>query len=824
MDRQRPNPASRAARAEALSGREGLGYVARVTEEPTAQSEAETDPLLAPLNEHQRQAVKHGDGPLLVLAGAGSGKTRVITHRVAWLVERRGVAPWHILAVTFTNKAAGEMRERLERLLGPAGAEVQVSTFHAAGATLLRREAERVGLTRSFVIYDDSDQLQLIRRAMKEEGVFEDIKPKTVRQRIDDAKNRAWLPEDLAVGTHDRVGQAVRRVYARYQRLLRAANAVDFGDLLLELVLLFKRHPDVLERYRRRFEYVLVDEFQDTNPVQYELLKLLCPKSRANLCVVGDDDQSIYRWRGADPSNILSFERDFPGAETVKLERNYRSDAGILDAAYAVISKNARRKEKRLWTDRPKGEPLRILFAPDERAEAQLVAAQARELASQGVPYSEIAIFYRVNAQSRVVEEAMRLSGLPYRVVRGRAFYDRAEIKDAAAYLRLAVNPRSDADLERVINTPARGIGATTIERLRGFAQSEELSLYEALAHAGHVPGLNAGAQRRLRAFRDLVDALSSEAAAAGEAGTAVERIVEKSGLIAALVAEQTKEADERTENLREFIGAAFEYDRLHAAGELVGAEGSEEGPLKLAQTPLEAFLEQISLVGDADSEDDSGRVSLMTLHAAKGLEFDAVFMTGMEESVFPHSRALGGESGGVDPEELAEERRLCYVGITRARKRLWFTLAQQRALFGNLQLNDPSRFLADVPRELFDLGAPAAAVQAERHEPGELYVEREDEVDLGDDDGFVVTDEFDQRPEWERRRELERKAQKPPEPLRRRPEVAVPTVGARVRHEQFGDGLVVGSAGGGGPNASVRVRFPGLGERKIVARFLKPL
>ncbi len=802
----------------------------RVNESEPLTKGAGADPLLAPLNEPQREAVQHVDGPLLVLAGAGSGKTRVITHRIAWLVQREGVTPWRVLAVTFTNKAAGEMRERLEGLLGAAAADVHVSTFHSAGAAILRREAERAGRTRSFVIYDDSDQLALVRRALQECGVGERIKAQLVRHRIDQAKNHAQRPQDLPARETDFVGLGVKKAYFAYEKLLRQADAVDFGDLLLKVVILFRENPDVLERYRRRFQYVLVDEFQDTNPAQYELLRLLCPGAGANLCVVGDDDQSIYRWRGADVSNILSFERDFPGTREVKLERNYRSDAGILEAAYQVIRKNERRKEKRLWTDRSRGAPLELAFAPDERGEAAEVARRIRALSREGVPYSEMAVFYRVNAQSRVLEEAMRLAQLPYHIVRGRAFYDRAEIKDAASYLRLSVNARSDADLERVINRPARGLGETTLERLRAFAREREVSLYEALATPALIPQLNAGAQRRLGAFRALLDALKAEAARAPCAHDAVELVLSKTGLVDAYVADGSEEATEKAENLRELSGAAAEFDRLRAEAGApaapppeAGAALPEDGPLQVPQTALEAFLEQISLVGDADADDASARVALMTLHAAKGLEFDAVFLTGMEEGVFPHSRATKGEELALaDPEEMAEERRLCYVGITRARRRLCFSLSRSRSLFGDLQYNDPSRFLSDVPRELFGLPpAPAekAAAGGERI-PGETHVERESELELDDGDGFFA-DEFDQRSEHDRRATARAPARPATPPAPPRPARGpVPAMGARVSHPKFGEGLVVGSSGAG-MNATVTVRFPGQGEKRIVARFL---
>ncbi|HEY3447767.1 MAG TPA: UvrD-helicase domain-containing protein [Myxococcales bacterium] len=818
-----------------------------MSEAPTIPAELASHPLLVGLNPPQQAAVVHGEGPLLVLAGAGSGKTRVITHRVAWLVQERNVVPWHILAVTFTNKAAGEMRERLVKLLGPLAADLHVSTFHATGAAILRREAEKVGLTRSFVIYDDSDQLTLLKRALKECGVGDRIKVQLVRHRIDQAKNLAQGPADMFVGAADFVGQGVRKAYFAYEKLLRQADAVDFGDLLLKVVELFRKDPETLARYRRRFQYLMVDEFQDTNPVQYELLRLLTPSDRPNLCVVGDDDQSIYRWRGADVTNILSFEKDFPGTATVKLERNYRSDAGILEAAYAVISKNLRRKEKRLWTDRPRGLPLSLILAPDERAEAQQVARHIKELQREELPLSEIAVFYRVNAQSRVIEEGMRLAGVPYRVVRGRAFYDRAEIKNAASYLRLAVNPKSDTDLERVINTPARGIGDTTVERLRAHAAANGTNLFEALADPSRIDGLNAGAQRRLAAFRDLVATMHRDVVGAPDAHAAVQKMLDVSGLLDSHAADDSEEGQERAENLREFAGAALQFDELRAAEKAGPAaqpaaipaaspppaidQASEEGPLRPNQSALEAFLEQISLLGDADAEGTGGQVSLMTLHAAKGLEFDAVFLTGMEEGIFPHSRATAGTDAGWDPEEMAEERRLCYVGITRARKRLTFSLARMRALFGDLQQNAPSRFLSDVPKELFGFEGggpsqvredePGFAEEDEERVPGDTYVERDEApaFELDAADGF---DEFDQRPAHERR------AHPTGTPMRRHPMKPAPRlpgpsfpVGARVRHDSLGEGLVV-STSGEGPNARITVRFPGEDERRIVARFLR--
>ncbi|CAM4450379.1 ATP-dependent helicase [Corallococcus exiguus] len=766
--------------------------------------------LLEDLNPPQAEAVLHGDGPLLVLSGAGSGKTRVITRRVAHLVKVHRVFPWRILAVTFTNKAAREMRDRLTQLLGAQANDLVVSTFHSSAAMILRREAEAAGLTRSFVIYDDGDQLSLVKRAMRDAGVEPVMQPREILHRIDQEKNAARLPEDMRVEQEDVRGQIVKRVYAGYQKLLRAANAVDFGDLLLLLVKLFRDRPDVLERYRTRFTHVLVDEFQDTNPVQYAFLRQLAPPPSANLVVVGDDDQSIYRWRGADVDNILQFPMQYPGAKVVKLEQNYRSDQNILTAAHEVISKNPRRMQKKLWSERPKGENLELLLHRDERAEAQEVARRILAVQREGfIKFSSMAVFYRTNAQSRVLEEALRLGRVPYQLVSGRSFYDRAEVRDASAYLRLMVNPRSDADLLRVLNVPARGIGDTTEERLTDFANEQGLSLYEALGERHRIPSLNATAQKRLGGFHQLLQSLHAFSLTAKDAAGAVDQMLKESKLVETLVAEGSDEALTRAENLKELLGAAQEFD-LKRASEMVASaaaleareeeapEGVDSAPLTADIPPLQSFLEQISLVGEADAEVSEGRVALMTLHAAKGLEFDAVFLTGMEEGVFPHSRALKSDDpdGG---EEMAEERRLCYVGFTRARKRLFVSLAQCRSLFGELKYNPPSRFLADVPQALFgfkenDLPPPprAAAMPQRRRnwdddETGPR-VDRSYSQASSDMDG-----------------------------------VGGDVRGMRVRHEQFGSGRIV-AAEGSGPNAKVTVEFGGtVGLKRVIARFLIP-
>ncbi|WP_434388035.1 ATP-dependent helicase [Melittangium boletus] len=778
---------------------------------------AEND-LLADLNEPQKEAVLHGDGPLLVLSGAGSGKTRVITRRVAHLVQLRNVFPWRILAVTFTNKAAREMRERLVHLLGAQAHELVVSTFHSSASMILRRVlreesvAQLVGLTRSFVIYDDGDQLQIVKRAMREAKVDPIMQPREILHRIDQEKNAARLPDDMVVDVEDARGVVVQKTYRAYQRLLRAANAVDFGDLLLLLVDLFRKRPDVLDQYQRRFRHILVDEFQDTNPVQYELLRLLAPpERRPNLVVVGDDDQSIYRWRGASVDNILNFPEQFAGARVVKLEQNYRSDQNILDAAHAVIARNTRRLPKKLWSDRPKGETLTLLLNRDERAEAQEVARRIHGLQREGfIKYSGMAVFYRTNAQSRVVEEALRLARVPYALVSGRSFYDRAEVRDAAAYLRLMVNPRSDADLLRIINTPARGIGDTTVERLADWANQSGVSLYEATASPERIPGLNTAAVRRLAGFHALVSSLHAFSQDAQDAASAVDQMLKETHLVESLMTEGSDESVTRAENLREFLGAAQEFDLNRAAAAVAAADAPatppmrepgddddlDSSPLTEDIPPLNAFLEQISLVGDADAEVGDGKVALMTLHAAKGLEFDAVFLTGMEEGVFPHSRALRGDDS--EGEEMAEERRLCYVGFTRARRRLFVSLAQCRSLFGELRYNPPSSFLADVPQALFGI-VEQELPPAPKETP---YVKRKRDW-ADEDDGPRVDRTYSQASDGEG--------------------IGGDVRGMRVRHQQFGMGRII-STDGQGPNAKVTVDFGGqVGLKRVIARFLMP-
>jgi len=749
---------------------------------------------------------------MLILAGAGSGKTRVLTHRIAHLVQHHQVAPWQVLAVTFTNKAAREMKERLSALLGLAADALWVSTFHASAARVLRTESEAAGLSRSFVIYDEADQLSLLRRLLREMNAEEHhVSPKDMLRFIDKQKNEGKLPEELEETpeadtlSEEEEGLSARterklkkwhfqkRVYELYQQQLTRANAVDFGDLMVLWVKLLRDNEEIRQKYQRKFRHVLVDEFQDTNAVQWSLLKLLVPPE-GNLVVVGDDDQSIYRWRGADVRNLLGFQEAYPTAKLIKLEQNYRSFQNILDAAHAVISKNRQRMGKRLWTESDKGAPLGVIVAHNERTEAQEVVSRIYRLSrEEGIPLSEVAVFFRTHAQSRVLEETFRMARLPYVLLAGRSFWERAEVKDAIAYFRVMTNPNSDVDLLRIVNVPARGIGETTVEKLLAHARKKGNSFYEALLEHEEVDGLNAFAKKRIAAFVELLSKLISFARETPKVALAAEQMLQATGLLEAFSQEGGEEAQGRVDNLRELVSAALEFDKGYAAA---GGGGiSDEALEKLP--PLEAFLEQMSLVSESDVEDSLGKVSLMTLHAAKGLEFDAVFMTGMEEEVFPHRRATGFD---VEEEEMDEERRLCYVGFTRARKKLIVSLAQSRTLFGELRFNAPSRFVLDVPQNLFEANSLFSqkphmhrpntqrpqSQQAPRPRPSDCNIVR------GED---YCSDDYSQH------------ADNP--------------VGARVFHAQFGKGKVL-SVSGMGTNAKLTVRFETVGVKTVIARFLQ--
>ena len=630
---------------------------------------------LTALNPMQRQAAETLEGPLLILAGAGSGKTRTVTYRIANLIAH-GVRPWHILALTFTNKAAKEMRERVEKLVGADAGDMWIGTFHSVCVRVLRRDIEKLGYQRSFTIYDEDDQNRVIKDAIKALHLDESKLPvREVRGKISDAKNRLLSPDEwFQESAKDYRSQQIHDVMTYYEERLHAANALDFDDLLLRTLQLFLEHPPVLDYYRQRFLYVHVDEYQDTNPAQYALIKLLTKESR-NLCVVGDDDQSIYGWRGADIRNILDFEKDFPDAQVIKLEQNYRSTAIILDAANQVIAHNQGRKEKVLWTDAGEGEKIRLYSAGDEREEAAWICEQIRKLQKQDFPYSQIAVLYRMHAQSRVIEEMFMRAGIPYHVFGGTRFYDRKEIRDALAYLRVIANPADDVSLARIINTPKRSIGDSTIALLQEAAREQQVPLFSVINDPPEA--LSARPRRCIADFAMLLMKLTAlkDTLSLSEF---VSAMLTETGMKAQFEIEGNEEAQTRLENLMEFAGAAHEFE----------AQSQDKS--------LEAFLENVALVTDLDRQEEAPQyVTLMTLHSAKGLEYDAVFLAGMEEGIFPSMRTA------MDEKRLEEERRLCYVGITRARKRLFLSFARRRMLFNQITHNPPSMFLKEIPERL---------------------------------------------------------------------------------------------------------------------------
>ena len=635
---------------------------------------------LSTLNPQQRIAVENTEGPLLVLAGAGSGKTRVLTYRVAHLMEK-GVPAWKILAITFTNKAAKEMAERVQALTGEAGSEAWISTFHACCARILRRDIEKLGYKRQFAIYDEDDRMSVIKAVLKELNLGDkEYPPKAVKAAISDAKNRMLSPDEwLRDAGDDFRNRKYYEAYRLYERTLRGNNALDFDDLLVKTLELLAEQPPVLEYYQNRFDYILVDEYQDTNRAQYELVRLLTGKKR-NLCVVGDDDQSIYGWRGADIRNILDFEKDFPDAKVVKLEQNYRSTGNILDAANQVIAHNQGRKEKALWTQAGEGEKIALYHALDERDEAAFIAAMTRKLIAHGARAGDVAVLYRTNAQSRVLEEAFVRGGIPYHVYGGQKFYERREVKDLIAYIRALVNPDDDVSLRRIINEPKRGIGETTVEALQSYASSAEMSLMSAVLDVENAP-LAARPKKLIGEFAELMIDLT-EALYEKTASEFLEFMIDKTGYVRALESVKSDENAARIENIRELQGAVTEFERLNPEGGLAD------------------FLENVALVADTDSlNEGGGSVTLMTLHSAKGLEFDNVFLPGMEENIFPLARA------SYDDELMEEERRLAYVGITRAKKRLFLSHARSRALYNSRSANELSRFVSEIPARLLTDG-----------------------------------------------------------------------------------------------------------------------
>jgi DNA helicase-2/ATP-dependent DNA helicase PcrA len=768
--------------------------------------EAEPEPPSFPdeLNEPQRTAVAHVDGPLLIFAGAGSGKTRVIVYRIANLCAVHRVAPYRILAVTFTNKAAGEMKARLEKLLGAdLVKDLWVGTFHAICVRLLRRYHEAAGLERNFVIYDDSDQRTVMNRVIKELELDDKrFPPRQVLGRIHAAKQEGKGPEDLEhEGFH---GPVLRKCFEAYSRHLKAANAVDFDDLLLA-VLRIVEDPESLpgQEIIRRFRHVLVDEFQDVNQVQYRLVRALSSSTR-NLCVVGDDDQSIYRWRGADVRIVRGFRRDFPDATIVKLEQNYRSTGNIVKGALGVIKPAQDREPKELWTDNKDGEAISVVAADNEHDEAAFVVERIREAVARGISPREIAVFYRIHAQSRVLEEVMRAERIPYQIIGGVRFFERAEVKDLLSYLRVVDNPKSDVDLLRIINVPARKIGESTVEKLVQTADERGSSLFEALGPLADGSALGGQAKNAILRFRDLLQGLMRDARDMAPSEIA-EEVLEKSGYTKMLEADDGAESETRLQNLRELVGSIMAYEEEAAAG---GENAT-----------LSGYLERVTLASDVDALEETPRVAMMTVHAAKGLEFDTVFLTGMEEELFPFR--------GLDPkrgDDFEEERRLAYVAVTRARRKLYVSYAGRRAIFGTTRYGLASRFIGDLPRAAVHqemtaalkslrggMGRPEASMgqlfararQAWSHPqeraardmrshapsapsraPGERYVERDPEHDHGASEGGF-------------------------------------SAGMRVEHKTFGMGVVQAVDAGSDP--LVTVKFSGYAPKRIKASFLRP-
>ncbi len=739
--------------------------------------------LLEALNEPQRQAVLHENGPLLLLAGAGSGKTRALTHRVAHLICERGVPAWRIMAVTFTNKAATEMRERLEALLGQSKLP-WISTFHSSCARILRQEIHHLGYGRDFTIYDDQDQLRLLRDLLKAQQISEKVlKPRAAASFIDRAKNRGLLPDALDEIRTDE--ELLAELYAQYQQKLKAANAVDFGDLLLLTVRLFEEYPEVRQRWQERFSHLLIDEFQDTNRVQYRLMQLLLG-AETNLCVVGDDDQSIYRWRGAEVDNILGFDHDFSNVKIIRLEQNYRSTRTILQAAGGVVGHNPDRRDKELWTDNPAGDTIHIEAAPDDLDEARFVAGEVGRLQNQGYSLRDIAVFYRTNAQSRALEEALRGNRIPYVMFGGVKFYSRLEVKDALSYLRVLVNPQDSLATRRIINVPARGIGNTTVERIAAF-ETESVGFLAACRLALEHHALKGAAAKKVATFLAMIDdftlrlervpypQLMAELIDASGYGPLLKEEAE-----GALTSDGRQEAKGRLENLEQLLVGMEE----HAA-----VEGS-----------VQDYLEQIALITDLDKYDATQqRVTLMTLHSAKGLEFPVVFMTGMEEGLFPHSRS------GALGEDLAEERRLCYVGMTRAMQKLYLSHARRRRVYGTYQFNPPSRFLAEIPPELLvDFAPGTAAIETPTPEHNLASLAG---LVAGDETTYQLEDEVVAVQGNTPRRESAPH------------DAGGLQLGNRVRHVKFGIGTVR-RLEGSGDKQKVIVYFNSVGSKKLLLKF----
>jgi DNA helicase-2/ATP-dependent DNA helicase PcrA len=748
---------------------------------PTSET-GSVHPLLQGLNSVQREAVEFGDGPLLLFAGAGSGKTRVLTHRVAYLVAVRKVSPWSILAVTFTNKAAKEMKERIGKLVGEnVGRHMWVGTFHATCARLLRENGESIGIKRDFTVFDDGDQLTVIKDCLRRLNIDDKkFTPRTILSHISQAKEKLIPPERWHEHFFGFFEEICGRVYPLYQEILRQNNGLDFDDLLTETVRMLESAPDVLRQLQERYRYILVDEYQDVNHVQYVLLKRLAARHR-NICVVGDDDQSIYLWRGADVRIILEFERDYPDAKVLKLEQNYRSTKTILEAAHGVVSKNVGRKDKRLWTEKPDGAPLTLLEAENEQEEAVAIVRRITAEVRAGRSWSDFAVLYRTNAQSRVLEEMFLNWNAPHKIVGGVRFYERKEIKDVIAYLRAIHNPADSVSLRRILNVPTRGIGAATLTVLEQQTDACDGSLWAVLERAEGLDVLQPRARARLTEFARMIAGLRAEI----ERTSVTEitsLVLERSGYVAALKEEKTVEAQTRLENVLELLSVTREYEKQSESPGLTG------------------FLEEVALVADIDALDESAEaVTLMTLHAAKGLEFPVVFITGMEEGLLPHIRSI------EEPKQLEEERRLCYVGITRAQEELTLSYAQRRSQFGSVACNMPSRFLTEIPSELF-------ATSAKKSVRPPVVSSFDPDADARSASRGDSRHSRDGRRLWTEG------------PVSPREERAVEAaggikVGKKVRHAVFGVGVVL-NIKGEGANTTAEVVFANVGPKKLLLSY----
>ncbi len=708
-------------------------------------------PLLAPLNPVQRDAVLQADGPVVIVAGAGSGKTRILTHRIAYLILEKSVRPQSILAITFTNKAAQEMADRVEQLVGSRIAKgMWLLTFHSTCARILRREHQHIGLPSHFSIYDEADTERVLKMVLSDLGIDDRrFNPRVVKSFIGKAKDNLLSAHEYAEAADNWYERQIADLYMGYERRLAAAGAVDFDDLILRTVKLFREHPEVLEHYQERFRYILIDEYQDTNRAQYHLVNLLSSKHR-NICVVGDADQGIYSWRGATIQNLLDFEHDHPDAKEFILDQNYRSTRMILEAANALIDHNVQRKPKNLWTESDQGAPIVRYRAEDEHDEAWFVAQEVERLVNDEGEhrYGDIAVFYRTNAQSRVVEDVFMKAAIPYKVVGGVRFYERREVKDILAYLRALVNPQDTVSMRRIINTPKRGIGDQTVAALEGFAREEDITLLESAKRADEVSILSPRARGAIQGFVEVVERLRARFAESAKPSQLIEAAFMETGYYAELDAERTVEAETRKENLRELVGVGAEFE----------ARFPDRG--------LPEFLEQVALVTEQDEYDDAAStVTLMTLHNAKGLEFEVVFIAGMEDGIFPHFRSM------TDSDELEEERRLAYVGITRAQKRLYLTHAWSRSLFGASSYNPPSRFLNEIPTDL---------VEEQESQGGRAPAEL-----VG---GVMATP----------------------------PDVAA---GDTVLHDRFGEGVVI-TVSGRGQDAEAVIRFEEEGEKHLLLAY----